>query len=71
MNTPERLNLWDRLFNRYRKEVADRGQSLWQTTHTYGGVVIGEPSEYYRNWVEYRIIDRLTGSETIKREYLN
>lgn len=60
---PEKLNLWDRLFNRYRKEVADKGKEGWMN-HTYN-------FRYSRDWVEYRIIDRLTGSVEIKREYLN
>lgn len=61
---PEVLNLWDRLFNRYRREVADRGSVLW-------GRVGTDLYDYRRLWVEYRVIDRLTGSETIEREYLS
>ena len=62
---PEKLNLWDRLFNRYKTEVAERGVEPWKW-YIGGSWTQGE-----RNWVEYRIIDRLTGSETINREYLN
>lgn len=60
---PEKLNLWDRLFNRYRTEVADRGQAT-RIYSTHPGF------ETVHQWVEYRIIDRLTGSVTLKREYL-
>lgn len=28
-------------------------------------------SEYGRSYVKYKIIDRVTGSETIEKEYLN
>jgi hypothetical protein len=71
---PEKLNLWDRLFNRYRKEVAERGLENW--SKTYQDSFTGLPLEstrqtYCRDWVDYRIIDRLTGSVTIEREYLN
>lgn len=68
---PEKLSLWDRLFNRYRKEVHDRGEEAWGSTPTRGGVPVGETRRYTRNWVEYRVVDRLTGSYTIEREYLN
>ncbi len=68
---PEQLNLWDRLFNRYRKEVANRGVTLQKTTPIRWGQCRDDlASSQELNWVEYRIIDRLTGSETIKREYL-
>lgn len=64
---PEKLNLWDRLFNRYRREVADRGianrQYIWWDGRP--------PTQFTRPWIEYRVIDRLTGSETIEREYLS
>lgn len=69
--TPEKLSLWDRLFNRYRREVCARGEEKWGTTPTYGGLPVGETREFIRNWVEYNVIDRVTGSVTIEREYLN
>ena len=68
---PEKLNLWDRLFNRHRKEYHDRGVETWKTTTTYGGSPIGEPRRYDRNWIEYKIVDRLTGGYVIEREYIN
>ena len=73
--TPEKLNLWDLIFNRTRKEVLGRGQETWHKTygdgwqHLEGSEVPN--SKYKRNWFDYKIIDRLTGSETIKREYLD
>lgn len=72
----ESLNLWDRIFNRYKKVIISRGKQEW--THRYSSngynYHAGERvpnSEYYREYVEYKIIDRVTGSETIKLEYLN
>lgn len=70
-HTPESLNLWDRFFNRYRKEVIRQGKELWYSYQfgyfqSYQGKI-----PYHRDFVEYRIIDRVTGSETIKKEYLN
>lgn len=62
--TPEKLNLWDRLFNRYRKEVKEQGEEDW--TH-YGSA---SPIKYVRSYVEYYVIDRLTGGYTIEKEYL-
>ena len=65
---PENLSLWDRIFNRCRKEVIGRGTDNWfRTCH---GVRI-ENSEFTRDYVEYKITDRVTGSEEIKREYIN
>lgn len=61
----EKLNLWDRIWNRYRKEVADRG-----SIDGYYMGFMGTREYVTREWIEYRVIDRLTGSETLKREYL-
>lgn len=61
---PEQLSLWDRWFNRYRREVVER------KTVTYGAFGT-EVFDRQREVVIYRIVDRLTGSETIEREYLN
>ncbi len=71
MAQPESLNLWDRLFNRTRKEVADRGDEHWGRYYPPGLFNCTEYTNYTRRWVEYRTIDRVTGSETLKREYLN
>lgn len=68
MTTPEKLNLWDRLFNRERREVAARGVEQW-VSYRYGVAISG--SEFTRNYVDYRVVDRVTGSERIVREYLN
>lgn len=64
----EKLNLWDRLFNRRKKIIIGRGKQDFHMT--YEGQRLPN-SEYQRSWVEYKIIDRLTGSETIMREYLD
>jgi hypothetical protein len=66
MATPEKLNLWDRFFNRYRKEILQRGEETWRV-HDWAGL---ELMRYSRVYVDYKVIDRVTGSETIKREYL-
>lgn len=73
MYQPEQLNLWDRLFNRYRKEVAERGKSEWSRVYSdaYGYPIESTRRPWVRNYVDYHIIDRLTGGYTIKREYLN
>ncbi len=66
MAQPEKLSLWDRIFNRYRKEIAEEGSETWTNYE------IPEcPRKYTRNFVKYRVIDRVTGSETIEKKYLN
>ena len=68
---PEKLNLWDRFMNRYRKEVHSRGSDAWSNVKTFNGYPIESTRHHYqRDWVEYKTVDRLTGSETIEREYL-
>ncbi len=67
---PESLNIWDRIFNRYRKEIIERGSETW--TQRYGNFgVITDKFNFARQFVVYKVIDRLTGSETIEKEYLN
>lgn len=68
MHTPEKLNLWDRLFNRYKQEIYAKGKETWFNYDKITGIIV---NNYERDWVEYKIIDRLTGSERIKKEYLN
>ncbi len=75
---PEKLNLWDRIFNRYRKEVVERGKEKWFRNYTlsYDNHVFGlfgkvPDSDYTREFVIYKIIDRITGSETIEKKYLD
>ncbi len=58
--TPEKLSLWDRWFNRHRREVIERKTVLWGT---YGTTLYDRHREV--------VVDRVTGSETIEREYLN
>lgn len=72
MNTPEKLSLWDRIFNRYRKEVSNRGEETWSRVVTRDGFPIeSSRREYLRNWVEYKVFDRVTGSITIEKDYLD
>ena len=65
---PEKLNLWDRFFNRYRKVIIEEGKTTWNYRSPYNGEKIGQP--FNRNYVKYKIIDRLTGSETIDIDYI-
>jgi hypothetical protein len=68
----EKLSLWDRFFNRYRKTIRNKGSETWIRRHynySYDGEVY--KYEYLRNYVEYTIIDRVTGSETIEKVYLD
>lgn len=67
MANPEKLNLWDRFFNRYRKTIHKQGTQTW-FFEMYGVRIQG--SEYSRSFVDYLVVDRLTGSEYIKRKYL-
>lgn len=67
-NLPEKLSLWDRFFNRYRTTVISEGSETW--FKSYGGVRLAN-SEYVRNYVKYKRVDRVTGSEEIILEYLN
>ncbi len=58
----EKLSLWDRLFNRYHKEIHRQEIERWRNNRGF---------EWMRTYVEYRVTDRVTGSVTIEREYLN
>ena len=75
INQPEKLSLWDRLFNRYRKVIHQRGHETWEKRYGAGSILhpgqVVPCSGYNRDWIEYKIIDRVTGSETIDRVYLN
>lgn len=66
MANPEKLSLWDRIFNRYRRSIHSRGSEKW-ANYQYGLLI----SNYTRDYVEYLVIDRVTGSEGIEKEYLN
>jgi hypothetical protein len=62
---PEKLNLWDRLFNRYRRIVVDEGREIWTRYDCMTGY-----HKYHRHFVKYKVIDRVTGSEIIEKKYL-
>lgn len=70
MAQPEKINIWERWFNRYRKEIHNRGSDTWHMVRRGDGVSIPN-SNHNRDWIEYKIIDRVTGSEKIEREYLS
>ncbi len=67
MNTPEKLNLWDRLFNRYKNIVISEGTETW-CQRRYGMRVPN--TDYPRLFVKYKRIDRVTGSEEIFKKYI-
>lgn len=69
MTTPESLSLWDRLFNRARREIIEEGTETWGKQHA--PYIEGSTQYFSRDFVKYKIVDRLTGSEKIKKEYLN
>lgn len=69
MTQPEKLNLWDRIFNRYRKEIFEKGTENWIRCPM--GFKSSFDIKYSRDFIKYKIIHRVTGSETIKKEYLN
>jgi len=72
-NMTENLGFWDRIFNRYRKVIHQRGFEVWNKRYGYGMDLPGQiipNSNYKREWIEYKTIDRVTGSETIERKYL-
>jgi len=73
--TPEKLNLFDRFFNRYKKEIIERKCEIWCQKYEGSYFPLAgkniEGSDYKREVVIYKIIDRLTGSETIEKKYLN
>jgi hypothetical protein len=70
MAQPEKLNLWDRFFNRYRKEIVEQGRESWFRYNPY--IPLDQYKiPYERNFVKYKIIDRITGSESIEMEYLS
>lgn len=65
----EKLNLWDRFFNRYKRVIMCEGEEQWFNQSYYGIKMPG--SEHTRKFVKYKIIDRVTGSEKIEKVYLN
>ncbi len=69
MSAPEKLNLWDRMFNRYRRDIINRGIQGWASRDMFGCRIEG--SQFKREFVDYKITDRVTGSERIEREYIN
>ena len=69
---PEKLNLWDRLFNRYKLEVIEEGEDSFTRYQDVGEQILKlPPKKFYRTFVKYRRIDRLTGSEKLIKEYID
>lgn len=70
MSAPEKLNLWDRFFNRYSKElIGIRNERRWEGA--YYDVYVSEYHNEGYYWLKYGIFkktDRLTGSTTIVEE---
>jgi hypothetical protein len=67
--TAEKLNIWDRIFNRYRREIHSQGEETWNRRDEYTGQKIPD-GQFKRNYVMYKIVDRVTGSERLEKEYL-
>ncbi len=67
---PEKLNLWDRIFNRYRVE-SEKSTEHWRRWNPFD--YAKKYAHYYtRDVVTYKKIDRLTGSVVkIWKEYLD
>lgn len=67
MAKPEKLNLWDRFFNRYRYILVRTYQKkYWQDFEKdYTSIQQDYPAGwYYVTYGVFKKIDRLTGSET-------
>ena len=65
----EKLNLWDRIFNRYKKIPIKSGSEIWNRFYN-NGVSIPN-SDFSRCYTEYHEVDRLTGGYEIKKVYHN
>ena len=68
---PEKLSLWDRWFNRYKKVPFERGidvKEIYDHTHNYENPL---KTTYRYTFIIYHIIDRLTGGYSIKKEFLD
>jgi len=63
---PEKLNLWDRIFNRYKEIPIEMGNSSW--SRAIDGVIL-ENTKYVRTFVVYHIVGPLTGGYTIDKRY--
>lgn len=64
---PEKLNLWDRFFNRYRYILVQKfTERYWRDfERDMTSIGVDYPAGWIRvNYGVFRKIDRLTGSET-------
>jgi hypothetical protein len=66
---PEKLNIWDRFFNRYKTIPVEEGEEVW--TRTRYEIWNYPKFEYARKYIKYHKIDRLTGSYMIFQKYLD
>ena len=66
----EKLNLWDRIFNRHRREIVERGHETWRRSWDDNSG-FSKSNEYIREFVIYKVVDRVTGSEEMEKVYLN
>lgn len=65
---PEKLNIWDRIFNRYKTIPVEEGEEDWTYYHKYNPF---DKRYSQRSYVVYHKIDRLTGGYEVIKEYLN
>lgn len=54
----------------WKKEIVKQGDETWTMRKSYYGIEHSK-YDYVRNYVTYKITNRWTGSETIKKVYLN
>lgn len=64
--SPEKLSLWDRIFNRYKTFPIEQGTENW-TKNLYDIPKL----TYQRDYVVYHKVDRLTGGYEVIKKYLN
>lgn len=55
----------------YTQIVVERGKEGWYNQNKIYGMPIGEKILYNRDFVVYKIVNNWTGSEKIKKIYLN
>ena len=66
---PEKLNLWNRFYNRYKTIPVEEGKENW--TKIRYDLWNHPPFRYSRTFIKYHNIDRLTGSYEVFIKYLN
>lgn len=68
---PEKISLWDRLFNRYKLVAVEEGMEEWAKRSYLKYTGESKRVEYVRQYVKYHKIDRLTGAYEIIKKYFD